>query len=626
MMNKYVNTTTIARKAIIAMVIMLACAAIFAAMPAHTAGAAVTQISIRDLNASLLGEDVPAPRMFTQGFDFLNFVGSVSGDWYKYTDVNGYEVFYNLSTGTFHSSVGGEEITILFPSDGMQYTFDGSDPHAGIELRERGPHGGYTTTSAKCAVCHSAHSATIPGDVNPETGRFLVSQGNTSITRSGSASCEFCHLTGTTIGAAGMRSNVVFTGGEGGVSYVGSDSSAEDFSGHRLFIPGVAIPGSEMVNSPSEQVVLDNGLSCSTCHAVHGNVSTWQPPDFYRGEVTDPISGMSFTLAGLFGNSETVDLYSYSLLRNSPAGVANPGIGEVTFVGEPSTDYATSTDQYNQFMMNLWCANCHNADSMNKTMEGMRVSQAGDDFDSLVTTFTATGDFGDVHNEDGGFAAGYGSSPQVPNEPHSTAFVGVYSGPGQRYTCHRGDLGGPLTAEWETHPSGAREDIIPIPDEENPPLVDEENPTLVREGSLSRFRALGYFSLEPGSESEQLAQQARNLACGSCHFGTADYARWSRQSDWPHRSGENDRSLLGIDRDITAGANPGFTPQNFCGRCHVPVDLDGTPDGFVISHHFITHRAPDPDGSSGETGHDQSPGPPPSNENTSTSNEPTASQ
>ena len=614
---------------VLGLMTIVALATVFTAAPAFAAS--VNQVSIDQLVSTLDGgnEPVPEPRRFTLITDFADDVTS-----------------------------DGEH----FPSDGEQYTFDGTEPHQNIQLRGRGPHGGYTTTSAKCAVCHSAHSAQITENSNDLT---LVSRGNSSLQRQGATSCEFCHLTGTPIGGTiqsmgapedgtAASTNVVYTGGMGGASQI-----TDLASGHSLLEPGVTIPNSVLyidLNAeidgadpnwqPSNQMVtITDGLTCSTCHAVHGNVGTWQPTDFFRGEVTDPIyTGNTFEEAGEFSNSETTDEIGYKLLRANPGAVANPGVSAPATEAEDNDDpiFSTDQDQVNQFTMNVWCASCHNSPALDKEMTTIRSAlEDTGEWVSRVATFQATGEAADLHNVTGGYAnlpGDDGDFDTVVNEPHATSFIGVYSGPGQCYTCHRGDMANffPATA-WlpQGDPEGNFE---PLGDDDNPALAD-----------LARLRALGYFSLEETSGTSSanlLEQQARTLACGSCHFGTADYARWAPQSDWPHRSPDTDTMLLGLnltEDQQNEVRGPGNSPrlpadiatEQFCSRCHIgPASANGENNLFLISHHEIAHGGLNNDGVTGTLPAPPGPGfvpgtdttqpdPSPSDENTSTSTEPT---
>ena len=616
----------ISTKRILFLCTIAACATVFMAAPAFAAN--TTQVSIVGLSSALADGEVPPPRMFTEGFDFIahdasgNPIDASLAAERAVFDTAGRRVYldaarqaiFEVSSGSgtflrFDASgnlvpVPTDEVIFgpayTFPSDGNEYVF-GDTNLSTWELRGRGPHGGYTTTSAKCATCHSAHSSpsynpdAVPGTAarSNEGNNILNIRGQNFLTRLGSTSCEFCHLTGTPVGAAGMSTNIVYHGGvEGGTSQF----SGDDFSGHTLLQANTAIPNSEVV-SGSGEITLQEGLTCASCHAVHGNVGTWQPQEFFRGDVSDPISVGTFSVndnqAGQFENNETVTQLSYRMLRSNPLAMVSPtnaGDAAATNV-ETASDplvYAKDPNQVNQFTMNVWCSSCHNSPGVDKTMTSIRPSGLEPEtFDSLVTTFTVN-NTSDIHNEAGGFATAEGETSPIASQ-HSTAFWGVYSGPGQCYTCHRGDLNTvePFTAQWATNGDF---DLQPIPDSVNPPLTGDN--------SLERFRALGYYTIDNATSAEMSAQQARNLACGSCHFGTADYARWAPQSDWPHRSPDGDISLLGLFERPGLELN-GLTPASsdlpelVCARCHISDPED--PSRFLISHHYLLHAYVDTD-------------------------------
>jgi len=446
----------------------------------------------------------------------------------------------------------------FFPRDGNQYVWrdsGGNTLPVSFELRGRGPHGGYITTSAKCSVCHSAHASPVEA---PSSSLISAISSINSLTRAGSTGCEYCHLTGSPIDS----NAIVYHGGDGVSQTTGLDS------GHSLGL-GMTVPASTLGTVD---------MTCTTCHVVHGAAAAmWTPSEFWQGGVTDPLglgpNAGNFADAGQFENNETVDELGYKMLRTNPSGRQNGAVPESS--ANLPDNPATSVDQINQYTLGIWCANCHN--SAYNPMEDSRALATNGVFDSMTTTFTAL-DPALVHNQNGGFAEGYDGT--VIDDPHSSVFYGVYSGPGQCYTCHRGDLNlaWPTTATWG--PNGV---IEPIDDADNPDL-DE----------LARFRALGYFELEPTSTpASQTADQAHNLACSSCHFGTADYARWASGSDWPHRSPDGDIALLGL---IEAGDPPADPAEltNFCARCHVDVsDETQVPNNFVISQHYIEHSQPD---------------------------------
>ena len=590
------------------LLVLVVFATAIAAVPAFAA--TTSQVSITGLAGALSASDeVPPPRMFTEPWMF---------------------------------GLGVE----VFPSDGMDYWFnkdlapDVTLPNV-WELRGRGPHGGYTTTSAKCAVCHSAHNASAGeyafdrgGEITAAPGPNVMQPRGYALLRAGSTGCEYCHLTGSPIGDAGMwgrSSRIVYTSG----AEVAGESNLNPDSGHTIgfdrMIPRSINPdcldnGSCNCTGDCGLSMADRPLTCSTCHAVHGNFGTWQPLEFYRGEVYDSITQAlypnllekgEFEDAGAHENNETVRTLGYRMLRLNPSPLQAGDPAEVGVDGEYPDCFATSQDQINQFTMNEWCSSCHNDPNMLVPMEytlrsiGADTTWTFEDFEafylSRMTAFTLNNT--DVHSDET-FAHDYDDPTEEASAPHVTSFEGIFSGPGQCYTCHRGDLGGPLGEEWRW----TAFDGTPVDDPLDVPLTGDE--------SLARLRALGYFRLlddalmalltsNQAAEVEEAMQelqerQARNLSCSGCHgFGTADYAFWSPRSDWPHSSPSTDRMLLGMELDDTDLAAFGDTAtpeerteviaQNFCGRCHWSIPDESDPDqpsgNFLISRHFRDHMA-----------------------------------
>jgi len=417
-----------------------------------------------------------------------------------------------------------------FPSNANQYVVDGDPLLSGPEGIGRGPHGGYTTASSKCGVCHAVHSAYASSASAIE---------NSHLTR-GAGGCEYCHLNGSIVGNP-LSAKVVYTGGvEGGPSNLEKGNAGER-SGHEISGEPVIIPASS-----DEQEIT---LSCSTCHMVHGVTHGWMPTDFWGAE-------------GQFGNNETTADSGYKLLRANPGGGANPVPNAVSgAIGAPAVDPA----QVNQYTMSVWCESCHDA--------AVKVQSAT----SEETSFTAntTKDAKGWHATDP-LATNLPEGSDI-NGPHSTVLTGVYSGPGQCYTCHRGGL---------------------------PADPDAEAPNAL--APFNRYRGLGYYQVTSASSpAARRAQQQRNLKCSRCHFGTADYAFFSPGSDWPHMSNDGGASLLGDwTRNRVAGDGdkpgdavpvlssvpgadfPGNATTYACQRCHIRPDND-----FDV--YFMSHRVPD---------------------------------
>ncbi len=97
------------------------------------------------------------------------------------------------------------------------------------------PHSGYTTTTTKCAVCHSVHYAATSGSSWTKAGNTWTAEtGNTEmLLRSNVANaCNYCHIT-TSIGGVQIYGGLV-------AAYTTSSNTAHNFA------------------------------TCSECHAVHG--------------------------------------------------------------------------------------------------------------------------------------------------------------------------------------------------------------------------------------------------------------------------------------------------------------------------------------------------------------------
>jgi predicted CXXCH cytochrome family protein len=92
------------------------------------------------------------------------------------------------------------------------------------------PHSAYTTTTAKCSVCHAVHKASAGGQV--------------LLTTSADNSCVYCHIT-SSVGIKLLYHQVQ-------ANYDGSDS---EFA-HNAFVTG---PAGDR-----------NSVGCVECHSVHG--------------------------------------------------------------------------------------------------------------------------------------------------------------------------------------------------------------------------------------------------------------------------------------------------------------------------------------------------------------------
>lgn len=105
---------------------------------------------------------------------------------------------------------------------------------ATLPLQGSSPHGGYSSTTVKCGVCHAVHGAAVTASsgLDPE----LLLQDAVS------EACNYCH-----VGGAGGYTQVY--GGDP-ANYSGTDLP----NAHNVYLDGATVVG----------------VTCSKCHQVHG--------------------------------------------------------------------------------------------------------------------------------------------------------------------------------------------------------------------------------------------------------------------------------------------------------------------------------------------------------------------
>jgi hypothetical protein len=115
-----------------------------------------------------------------------------------------------------------------------------------------GPHGGYTTTTNKCADCHATHYA---------TGSYMLLRAN-----SREAACDYCHG-----GGGGSTINIQMDNDYNAGAYTMAQASAITTTtsgygtGHTLGFTGNAPADINPAYSDA------NGFACFDCHTPHGN-------------------------------------------------------------------------------------------------------------------------------------------------------------------------------------------------------------------------------------------------------------------------------------------------------------------------------------------------------------------
>lgn len=248
-----------------------------------------------------------------------------------------------------------------------------------------GPHGGYMSTTRKCATCHTVHDA-------PDGGVTLLPASSVY------ATCLTCH-DGTQTGGAGVYGalaarNVVPQGPDG------------RYPGHRYEATN-SIPGGDPTDGgPAPGAFSGDGgaLSCSDCHSPHGS------------DCVTAFIGERRRVRGTDA-STVADFSSNRLLRRHPGGSAAD-------VAEYGSD---------------WCLACHaGRDSGLDTVHNHPVESATTYPDpakrfiyrSLAILDSASATFGTMLGQLGGDDA------PAPTGPHDIATGGVVANP----TGNRGFL------------------------------------------------------------------------------------------------------------------------------------------------------------------------------------------
>lgn len=186
------------------------------------------------------------------------------------------------------------------------------DSEAGTNVGTRkGPHGGYTTGTQKCAICHKMHDA-------PAGGSILLPDGNSPLLTGPTltAVCYTCH-DGT--GGGGVYGVIQFRTGinpaaSGAVHRVDVTTAPTG-----MLVPGGAADGSTITTAYSGP---SGSLSCVDCHSPH-NAGAVMP--FLGDRKRSP------------GDTSSASIATNRLLRSKP------------------TKAASSTTQYGSD----WCEGCH---------------------------------------------------------------------------------------------------------------------------------------------------------------------------------------------------------------------------------------------------------------------------
>jgi len=447
------------------------------------------------------------------------------------------------------------------------------------------PHGGYNTTTNKCKVCHavhraegayyllraesqadacsychvgSAHSSTVVYDANPDGVSTSVGH---RMGASPAIPVSTTYLTLETITVTGRDS-------QGNVTSATVPVRRADTDRNQIFrlrlVHGQSAAGTARAGY---QRIGPTALTCLACHQPHNAVNeVWRPSTFpdngarleagYKllrrspsgsiegldgmpyGDGVEAPATVSYTTDGMRGFKQYVEYRSTGLVNaenavRAPestltAGVTfgpglttwdSPAFADTTYWGAVGTTLppaATAIAGVNQYALSPWCADCHN----------------------LAIGATRTG-----------FVAELGMTSHESTLTHPVPTVSAGNGPGQCYTCHRGDL-------------------TPAP--------------------------------------ATSAYDPARASCERCHYGTGSYATDAKRlsaggSDWPHSAESSGAYLLGAwSFDAGGIAVPTLvTPMNasdvVCGRCHttgvkthdhVAAEASSTISGTLSKDYF----------------------------------------
>lgn len=154
-----------------------------------------------------------------------------------------------------------------------------------------GPHGGYMSTTRKCATCHTVHDA-------PDGGVTLLPASSVY------ATCLTCH-DGTASDGSGVYRSLEARG----VVPQGPDGR---YPGHRYEVTN-SIPGGDPTDggpAPGAFSGAGGALSCSDCHSPHG------------ADCVTAFIGERRRVRGTTSSNSMIDLSSNRLLRRHPGGSA----------------------------------------------------------------------------------------------------------------------------------------------------------------------------------------------------------------------------------------------------------------------------------------------------------------
>lgn len=196
------------------------------------------------------------------------------------------------------------------------------------------PHGAYTTTTAKCAVCHAVHYA-APG--NAPVG----SAGNTADTllrMTAANACAYCHVVaGQTVNGRSVYDGVMVTDATSG----GSQNS-----GHAV------------------------GTNCNECHtSVHGSGADSSVPAITGYLLKQSAYSAASPYTTVFARIQAVDATAaIQGFATASADATVTGFDEATW-----TNPANNGTQYREAAVGFFCTQCHDG-SYGQTQDGAQAN------------------------------------------------------------------------------------------------------------------------------------------------------------------------------------------------------------------------------------------------------------
>jgi len=194
------------------------------------------------------------------------------------------------------------------------------DENLGTNAGDNTPHGNYTTTTVKCAVCHAVHYA-APGGAPVGSGQAA----DTLLRVKAADSCAFCHATA----GVAVNGRPVYDGMDGALT--ASNTGGAFDTGHYT------------------------GTNCDCCHATVHGVGADDSVAALKGYMLLEQSATNVQGTG----APTANMLEAIIAIDHNA--ENQGFAPGAALNGTIADYAnTNTDMLRQQAVGIFCAECHN--------------------------------------------------------------------------------------------------------------------------------------------------------------------------------------------------------------------------------------------------------------------------